>query len=242
MDPKGIQFIDELQAAADTVALREKLLEHFEALGFSHFAYHVVRPARTPRNLSVVTNYPWAWREQYVDCGYVRLDPVLAASSAATGPVIWKNIKHAPEIGDHQLRMFKELGQYGIRSGATVPIRGAAGSFATLTVAHGGSDDQFGRLWQANKYDIQLIAHYVDELASQWRRSYVDDESSRLTARERECLLWAARGKSASETAAILGVSERTVVFHINNSLRKLDVHTKIHAVVKGVMSGLIVP
>lgn len=61
-----------------------------------------------------------------------------------------------------------------------------------------------------------------------------------LTDREREVLTWAAAGKTTPETAAILAVSDRTVEFHVQNAMRKLGVHSKIHAVAVSIQSGLI--
>ncbi len=52
-----------------------------------------------------------------------------------------------------------------------------------------------------------------------------------LSDREYECLAWAARGKSAWETGCILGISRRTVVYHLENVRAKLDVRTTAQAV-----------
>lgn len=56
---------------------------------------------------------------------------------------------------------------------------------------------------------------------------------SPLTTRESECLAWVAQGKTDQETARILGISARTVRFHIDNAKKKLGVATRIQAVTK---------
>lgn len=61
-----------------------------------------------------------------------------------------------------------------------------------------------------------------------------------LSAREREVLLWAVRGKTAWESAAILGLSARTVEFHLANCRRKLGVVTKAQMVARAVAGGLV--
>ena len=53
-----------------------------------------------------------------------------------------------------------------------------------------------------------------------------------ITQRECECLSWAALGKTASEIAEILSVSEHTIHFHTKNAINKLDAANKTHAVV----------
>ncbi len=64
----------------------------------------------------------------------------------------------------------------------------------------------------------------------------------RLTPRELEALLWAARGKSVWETAQVLGLSERTVKFHLQRACAKLNAQNKTHAVARVLARGLIQP
>jgi len=65
-------------------------------------------------------------------------------------------------------------------------------------------------------------------------------EPARLSARELECLRWAAVGKTSWETALILGVSERTVNFHFGNVFGKLKVNNKQAAVAQAIFQGLL--
>jgi DNA-binding NarL/FixJ family response regulator len=65
-------------------------------------------------------------------------------------------------------------------------------------------------------------------------------EPTQLSARERAILYWTAAGKTSSETAAILGISGRTVAFHIAKILFKLDAVNKTQAVAKAVMLDLL--
>src|ERR1700732_1376038 len=55
-----------------------------------------------------------------------------------------------------------------------------------------------------------------------------------LNEREVETLTWAARGKTSAEIAQILGLSKRTVDFHIDNARAKLGVSTRVQAAIKG--------
>lgn len=61
-----------------------------------------------------------------------------------------------------------------------------------------------------------------------------------LTDREIEALTWSAQGKSSTDIAVLMNVSERTVNFHITNAMRKLGVATRIQAAVKASIAGLI--
>ena len=53
-------------------------------------------------------------------------------------------------------------------------------------------------------------------------------------------LLWAARGKTSAEIAIILGLSERTINFHCDQAMRRLDVVNRTQAVANAVAEGLI--
>ncbi len=52
-----------------------------------------------------------------------------------------------------------------------------------------------------------------------------------LTPREREVLKWLKCGKTSWAIALILRISERTVNYHVNNIMRKLDVSNRMQAV-----------
>ena len=55
-------------------------------------------------------------------------------------------------------------------------------------------------------------------------------------------MTWVARGKTSAEVAQILGLSKRTIDFHIENARRKLAAATRTEAVIKAADGGLIEP
>jgi DNA-binding NarL/FixJ family response regulator len=64
-----------------------------------------------------------------------------------------------------------------------------------------------------------------------------------LTDREREVLRWMAGGVTSSkDLAGRLGVTERTVKFHIGNVLDKLQVGSRAEAVAYALRNGLVEP
>jgi DNA-binding response OmpR family regulator len=63
-----------------------------------------------------------------------------------------------------------------------------------------------------------------------------------LNDREVETLTWAARGKTSAEIAQILGLTKRTVDFHIDNARVKLGAANRIEAAIKAASGHLIEP
>lgn len=61
-----------------------------------------------------------------------------------------------------------------------------------------------------------------------------------LSNTEIECLRWVSLGKTAKETAVILGKSARTIEFHLNNAMKKLNAVNKVQAVVLAVGLNLL--
>lgn len=114
----------------------------------------------------------------------------------------------------------------GDGDGIVVPVHDA-GRLAWFTGFIGRSPDINGRTLSL----LGAAAHAAYDRFQELLDAKVD--SSPLTSREAECLAWVAQGKTDTETAAILGISARTVRFHIDNAKKKLGVATRIQAVTK---------
>ena len=61
-----------------------------------------------------------------------------------------------------------------------------------------------------------------------------------LSPKEIEVLKWVKEGKSTWDISMILGISERTVKFHVGNIMHKLDASTRTHAVAIAMEQGFV--
>ena len=83
-----------------------------------------------------------------------------------------------------------------------------------------------------------LIHHKTNEIIWHDKKTV----SYKLSKREVECLLWASRGKTVSETAIILAISANTVRTHIQQILIKLSVASKTETVAKAIVTNQLNP
>jgi DNA-binding response OmpR family regulator len=100
---------------------------------------------------------------------------------------------------------------------------------------HLGADD-----YLTKPVDYDVLAALISARLSRVARSAIWPKQVGLRERELETLTWAARGKTFWEIGEILGLSKRTVEFHLENARRKLGVATRTQALVKAAAGHLI--
>jgi DNA-binding NarL/FixJ family response regulator len=119
--------------------------------------------------------------------------------------------------------------------------------FVFLTALADRDTELKGRRLGADDYvtkpiDFEVLATIIEARLNRVARSEVWSRQVDLSDRELDSLTWSARGKTSTEIAMILGLSKRTIDFHIENACRKLNVATRIEAAVKAASGHLIDP
>jgi len=119
--------------------------------------------------------------------------------------------------------------------------------FVFLTGLTGRDDELKGRRLGADDYvtkpiDFEMLDAIIAARLVPVARNEIWPTNVTLNEREVEMLTWAARGKSSTEIAQIVGLTTRTVDFHIDNARHKLGSATRIEAAVKAKTGHLIKP
>jgi LuxR family quorum-sensing system transcriptional regulator CciR len=87
------------------------------------------------------------------------------------------------------------------------------------------------------------VGAFAFEAARRMRRMREPNSVVRLTDRQTECVIWAARGKSDWEISQILGISHETVIQHLKRARERYDVGKRtllaIHALFDGTIGFL---
>jgi LuxR family transcriptional regulator, quorum-sensing system regulator CciR len=84
------------------------------------------------------------------------------------------------------------------------------------------------------------VGAFAFEAARRMRRSRISQGPIQLTDRQRECVMWAARGKSDWEIARVLGVSEATVGEHLRHAYERYGVGKRTLVAVHALFDGTI--
>ncbi len=216
---------------------RERVfLNHAAEYGVSHFAY--VNTRMPQAHLHVETNYPQEWAARYLAQGYVGIDPVPLEARRSPIPFRWRDALTLPAHGEKAQHLFDEAAAFGLNDGYCVPIHGGGFSMMSLAV-----EDRalFGRTGMHRRQALHLLALQY-HLACERALSAAAFPAPRLSPREREVLLWTAKGKTGWEIAQILHLAERTVTYHMENAKTKLGAASRAQAVVTALSLGLIRP
>lgn len=215
--------------------------KHSKALGFDNFIYALRVPTYfSDSKLVLIDGYPATWVDHYFERSYQSVDPVMAYCAKHIVPIQWQDLK--PVTDGLGLRMMNEAGDFGLKSGITMPVHSPRGEMGILSLTVNQLPKTAHEITGAALPYIQIFAGYLHEAVRRVFDLVEDPEAPKLTNREQECLRWVADGKTSWEIAHMLNVSERTVNFHLNNVMSKLDVCSRQHAVGKAAFQGLIHP
>lgn len=242
MDKWLIDAAIEIQASKSIKDIKLALTNVRSQLNFDMFLYAVKLPRTFTRTANfIISEYPEKWIIRYANQGYSNIDPVVKHCLSSHTPYHWGNYK---DYTDETTRNFmKEACEYDLCNGISVGMRGFDGENGIFSVA---INEQKAlspeNIFHATLSLNALLPYLHEKIRTILQEDEFSEAENTLTERERECLFWTAEGKTAKETAQILAISESTIVFHLKNTIKKLNVHNRNQAVAKAVLIGIIVP
>ena len=225
------QLFDELLASTTLEPVLALVGDCVQDAGFEHFIYS--RYAGTDLVCSFA-NCREGLLRGYQHSHYERLDPVIAKVFGTLLPVEWSVEEYRDTAAEP---VFQQTQEYGYQSGVSVPVRTPNSELDLLVVLSPLA--QISNRTSVEKAELIGLA----ALCANQMNQCVEGRKDRvqITNRERECLQWTSKGKTAGEVSVILGISQATVQFHIQNAKRRLSVASKAEAVFKANQLGLLV-
>lgn len=235
--PNSANLLDLIQSERDSDL--ETLLA---SLGFDFFAVTHIDGSNLDRRAAPLealeTNFSLDWIEHYKSRNFVECDPIVKYSIQTNSAVEWRSLLENGLLSKEQKAVMNEAREFGLRSGVFMSTRQFNGSIQLVSFA---SLDE--RSLEPDNLRLASIAGKLAAMRVADKQSCEENVfESPLSERERDCLSWAAIGKSSTDIELIMSISRNTVDFHIKNAMAKLDASTRTFAIVKAIRLGFISP
>jgi DNA-binding CsgD family transcriptional regulator len=220
-------------------SFRDEVVRFAKGLGFDTVcAMTVVDRAGGQSEFITIDNTPQNFEDVFRDPIFGRRDPVMQHCRQQSVPIVWdQNTYVRRGVGE----IWEQQASYGYVTGIAMALHLPEGRHFMLGVDRDQPLPRDPGELQRTVADLQLFAVHAQDAAM---RILVPEplrpERPLLTPRELEALRWTMEGKTAWEVGAILGISERTAVLHLNNATHKLGCVNKHQAVLKALRLGLI--
>jgi LuxR family quorum-sensing system transcriptional regulator CciR len=235
------RFVRDLRLVESEEQLSSLLESISLELGFAFFALtHHVDIRQAPQPAIRLATYPAEWVDYFDGQRLGPSDPVHRASHLTSVGFAWSEVPAMIPLTRRDRDILDRARLAGIGDGFTIPAHVPGESHGSCSFAtRRGEPIEPDALPRA-----QLVGAFAFEAARRlWKIRAVDKPVPGLTDRQRDCLLWAARGKSDWEISRILGISHETVIQHLKQARERYGVGKRtllaVHALFDGTISFL---
>lgn len=224
-----------LQTQFDAIRYMKRTTQEF---GFKFFMICTVPQFDTEKLscASILSNLPSELLNKYDSASLLKYSIGIRRLRATTTPFQltveeWERDASRPQQASGYISMLREQ---EILQANYFPVHDADGTRATVIWMGRRAD-----LPMSATMELQMIAIHIYNRLAEIGASWKDGGIS-LSEREIQCLSWTAAGKTSSEIAGILGLSEHTINHYLNHVGKKLDAVNRTQAVVKAMKKGYI--
>lgn len=229
------RFVGAVRDADSLAAVSAILSDATREFDFDHFALVQKSSRRTGLGAVKLSDFPAAWVERLGATAYYVHDPVLMACEKSVAPFAWDTIPAMFALSKHQRAYMANAQAAGLDTGFTVPIHvpGEASGLCSFVMAR-------GRALPADALPAaQYLACFAFEAARRLAAAGAGpDPVPRLTQRQLDCVVLAARGKSNWVAGQLLGLSPDTVHKYLEAAKRRYGVSTRTELVVRTLYDG----
>lgn len=231
------EFASELADVRSDLDLDRSLSRIAPLLGFDHFALSLEMRTGSRANQGILLHdYPEEWASVYVGFDLAGQDPVRRASDKSISGFSWGSLGRLIPLTRGDRQMLSVGRECGLGDGYTVPRHLPGLARGTCTFAVGPQR----KLPKRRLVIAEVVGTLALHCAMSLEAPEADEEPPVLTDRQRECLLWGARGKTCAETGVILGIATETVIQHLKIARERYNVHCKQSLIIAALFDGLI--
>ncbi len=236
------QFVRAVRDADSLATITDTLSDATRRFDFDYFALVQRVSSRLAIGPVQLSDYPEAWIDLLGATDYYVHDPVLVACEKSVAPFSWDAIPEMIAMSKHQKAYMADAREVGLSRGYTVPIHvpGEASGLCSFVTTNG----------RELPADSLPAAQYLACFAFEAARRLVsrrpggpdgdgeDAKVPKLTQRQLDCVVLAARGKSNWVAGQLLGLSPDTVHKYLENAKRRYGVSSRTELVVRALYDG----
>ncbi len=230
--PGDIPYFDLINGASNIAELTDVFDQAVKGLGFDLFTlfemHSITLHWRKQLVFGTIPDFFWDefWKETRIFEA-----PLMRQAKISTKPFKFRDVFKSTDLSWREKKAIQNPINAGFTDGLIVPLKGRRNRMALVGITGNTehlSERDIWSLWCLSSTLYQRacsLPPYSEETLLQAKPSV-------LTRRQRECLTWVAMGKTDEEVAKELGLSKRTIGFHIENAKERLGVRTRLQAVV----------
>ncbi|MAZ18324.1 autoinducer binding domain-containing protein [Oricola sp.] len=236
-DEAGTGFVDRIADCKTSYDILRLTREIAKSYDFQYFSIMRLPSAdeRALASLYIISNWPPDLINSYDQLGLLEHSPVISALRRSTKPFVWRledvNRNRADGREDEIETLFAA---YGFHRGVYFPAQEPSGERGAVSFS--GSRDTPSN---TELMELSFLSNLIYEKVAEIKKPAPTPDQT-LSARERECLHWTASGKTSSEIATILELSEHTVNHYLSAACQKLGATNRAHAVARAIRAGLV--
>ncbi len=245
---EAVDFLADVDQIKDVPTLKKEFSRNIDQYGLT--SYICSGSLRNPKSLEydvLVDELPEGFLEAFDEC--MPDNPSSELLITSSKPFVWSDLHKALGAAARGLSETAAVAHsFGMSDGLCVPIHRPGGYVGAMgmcgpALSINKQATILLQLMAVHFHDraCELLGKDVSALCSQSKKSKTSrtkKDSSALSPRERECVAWVAEGKTDWDIGEILGISQSTAHFHVENAKKKLQVPTRVQLVVKAISRG----
>ena len=201
-----------------------------ERVGITALASGMVTgPKSTSGDPFHFTTWPETWMRLYRERRWVEQDPVPRYAVVSGLPITWSALMRDLPATDAGHAIYRAARAHDFHEGYVTPVRTADGHLGLVSVATDRPN-----LPAAHCHFLQAVStatlHRAEAIRVGVARAAVRTEQPpSFSPRERQCLALLVQGHTDREIASMLGITESTARFHVDNARTKAGARSRVH-------------
>ena len=160
--------------------------------------------------------------------------PFVLSALKSSVPITVSELRHDPEFADQPwIELLHDTVKHG--EGLIVPVYRDNELLAFFNFA--GPSPNLSAIARSS---LQVLAHAAFDRYIEMRDQTGPQISPTLSVRETQCLRYIATGHEDAQISQILGISPRTVRFHVDSAKTKLGAGSRVQAIAKALRDHII--